>query len=168
MDLGGSDQGSQGVGISRDRRGLPFVQPVIVLALGRGLGWFYSRFEFDLRHRHSPASSGDYRWHLPGDRPQPYAVYVDGTDAVWVNGWGANAILSFDPETEGFESFPLHPRLLGKRRADRIPAAFFNSLGRFRTERYERQGLRPGRGKDQLRQDFCGSRGFLARTRTRA
>jgi virginiamycin B lyase len=23
------------------------------------------------------------RWHLPGDRPQPYAVYVDDTDAVW-------------------------------------------------------------------------------------
>ena len=34
-----------------------------------------------------------------GDRPQPYAVYVDDTDAVWVNDWGANAILSFDPKT---------------------------------------------------------------------
>jgi len=40
------------------------------------------------------------RWHLPGDRPQPYAVYVDDTDAVWVNDWGANAILSFDPKTD--------------------------------------------------------------------
>ena len=43
---------------------------------------------------------GRRRWHLPGDRPQPYAVYVDDTDAVWVNDWGANAILSFDPKTD--------------------------------------------------------------------
>jgi len=35
------------------------------------------------------------RWHLPGDGPQPYAVYVDETDAVWVSDWGANAILRF-------------------------------------------------------------------------
>jgi virginiamycin B lyase len=47
------------------------------------------------------------RWHLPGDRPQPYAVYVDDTDAVWVSDWGANAILRFDPKTEKFEALPL-------------------------------------------------------------
>jgi virginiamycin B lyase len=47
------------------------------------------------------------RWHLPGDSPQPYAVYVDDTDAVWVSDWGANVILRFDPKTEKFESFPL-------------------------------------------------------------
>ena len=50
------------------------------------------------------------RWHLPGDRPQPYAVYVDDTDAVWVSDWGANAILRFDPKTEKFESVPLPDR----------------------------------------------------------
>jgi virginiamycin B lyase len=50
------------------------------------------------------------RWHLPGDGPQPYAVYVDETDAVWVSDWGANAILRFDPKTEKFESFPLPDR----------------------------------------------------------
>ena len=50
------------------------------------------------------------RWHLPGDGPQPYAVYVDETDAVWVSDWGANAILRFDPNTEKFESFPLPDR----------------------------------------------------------
>ena len=44
---------------------------------------------------------------MPGDRPQPYAVYVDNADAVWVSDWGANAILRFDPQTERFESFPL-------------------------------------------------------------
>ena len=42
------------------------------------------------------------RWHLPGDRPQPYAVYVDETDAVWVSDWGANAIVRIDPKTEKF------------------------------------------------------------------
>ena len=47
------------------------------------------------------------RWHLPGDSPQPYAVYVDDTDAVWVSDWGADVILRFDPKTEKFESFPL-------------------------------------------------------------
>ena len=46
------------------------------------------------------------RWHLPGNAPQPYAVYVDETDAVWLSDWGANAILRFDPNTEKFESFP--------------------------------------------------------------
>ena len=49
-------------------------------------------------------------WHLPGDSPQPYAVYVDETDAVWVSDWGANAILRFDPRTEKFETFPLPDR----------------------------------------------------------
>jgi virginiamycin B lyase len=47
------------------------------------------------------------RWHLPGDGPQPYAVYVDENDAVWVSDWGVNAILRFDPKAEKFESFPL-------------------------------------------------------------
>ena len=31
------------------------------------------------------------RWHLPGDGPQPYAVYVGETDMVWVSDWGAVA-----------------------------------------------------------------------------
>ena len=47
------------------------------------------------------------RWHLPGNAPQPYAVYLDETDAVWLSDWGANAILRFDPKTEKFEAFPL-------------------------------------------------------------
>jgi virginiamycin B lyase len=55
------------------------------------------------------------RWHLPGDGPQPYAVYVDETDAVWVSDWGANAILRFDPNTEKFESFALPDRDAGVR-----------------------------------------------------
>ncbi|MGH7126179.1 MAG: virginiamycin B lyase family protein [Stellaceae bacterium] len=54
-------------------------------------------------------------WHLPGDGPQPYAVYVDETDAVWLSDWGANAILRFDPKTETFESHPLPDRDAGVR-----------------------------------------------------
>ena len=46
-------------------------------------------------------------WHLPGDGPHPYAVYVDENDAVWVSDWGTNAIMRFDPKTEKFESSPL-------------------------------------------------------------
>ena len=55
------------------------------------------------------------RWHLPGDGPQPYAVYVDETDAVWVSDWGANAILRFDPKTEKVNSFSLPDRYTGAR-----------------------------------------------------
>src|SRR5215469_5117340 len=54
-------------------------------------------------------------WHLPGDGPQPYAVYVDETDVVWVSDWGANAILRFDPKTEKFETFPLPDHYAGVR-----------------------------------------------------
>ncbi len=43
----------------------------------------------------------------PGDRPQPYAVYVDDEDKVWLADWGANTLVRFDPVTEKFESFPL-------------------------------------------------------------
>ena len=55
------------------------------------------------------------RWHLPGDGPQPYAVYVDEADAVWLSDWDANAILRFDPRTETFESYPLPDRYAGVR-----------------------------------------------------
>jgi virginiamycin B lyase len=69
----------------------------------RGTGWNSG----DL-FRYDSKTKSWARWHLPGDGPQPYAVYVDETDAVWVSDWGANAILRFDPKTEKFESFPLH------------------------------------------------------------
>ena len=60
--------------------------------------------------RYDSKSKSWAHWHLPGDGPQPSAVYVDETDAVWVSDWGANAILRFDPRTEKFESFPLPDR----------------------------------------------------------
>jgi virginiamycin B lyase len=72
----------------------------------RGALWITGWNSGDL-FRYDSKSDGWKRWHLPGDRPQPYAVYVDDTDAVWVSDWGANAILRFDPKTERFVSSPL-------------------------------------------------------------
>lgn len=70
--------------------------------------------------RYDPAS-GDWReWHLPGDHPQPYAVYVDESDQVWMSDFGANALLHFDPVGEVFMviSLPSTPanvrQLLGR------------------------------------------------------
>ncbi len=53
-----------------------------------------------------PADGSWRSWRLPGDRPRAYAVYVDGTDTVWLSDFGANAILSFDPEGERFTAYP--------------------------------------------------------------
>ena len=72
----------------------------------RGALWITGWTSGDL-FRYDSKSKTWARWRLPGDGPQPYAVYVDETDAVWVSDWGANAILRFDPRTEKFESFPL-------------------------------------------------------------
>ncbi len=46
-------------------------------------------------------------WRVPGERPRPYAVYVDEDDMVWLSDFGANALVRFDPASETFESFPL-------------------------------------------------------------
>jgi len=72
----------------------------------RGALWITGWNSGDL-FRYDSKTKSWARWHLPGDGPQPYAVYVDETDVVWVSDWGANAILRFDPKTEKFESFPL-------------------------------------------------------------
>src|SRR5277367_1080369 len=75
----------------------------------RGALWITGWDSGDL-FRYDSKSKTWARWHLPGDGPQPYAVYVDETDAVWVSDWGANAILRFDPSSERFETFPLPDR----------------------------------------------------------
>lgn len=46
-------------------------------------------------------------WKVPGDNPQPYAVYVDKNDIVWLSDFGANALIRFDPTQENFKSFNL-------------------------------------------------------------
>ena len=44
---------------------------------------------------------------LPGNNPQPYAVYVDDKDIVWLSDFGANALLRFDPLQQKFQIFSL-------------------------------------------------------------
>ena len=56
--------------------------------------------------RYDPASKAWQSWHLPGARPQAYAVFVDDKDIVWLSDWGANAIVRFDPASEAFTAFP--------------------------------------------------------------
>jgi virginiamycin B lyase len=65
--------------------------------------------------RYDPAGAADAdadadAWQeirLPGEDPQPYAVYVDERDLVWISDWGARAILRYDPRSRRFDSFPL-------------------------------------------------------------
>jgi virginiamycin B lyase len=58
---------------------------------------------------------------LPGANPQPYAIYVDDRDIVWLTDFGANAIVRFDPRSERFRVVRLATRdaavrqLLGRR-----------------------------------------------------
>jgi virginiamycin B lyase len=45
-----------------------------------------------------PATGERREWLLPGERPLPYAVYVDEHDRVWLSDIGADALVRFDPE----------------------------------------------------------------------
>ncbi len=56
--------------------------------------------------RYDPANRSWKEWPLPGNAPQPYAVFVDDQDLVWVTDFGANALVRFDPRTERFRAFP--------------------------------------------------------------
>lgn len=56
--------------------------------------------------RYDPANGGWESWRLPGQRPKPYAVYVDERDRVWITDFGANAILRFEPDAERFTAYP--------------------------------------------------------------
>lgn len=54
---------------------------------------------------YDPATATWEEWPLPGEDPQPYAVYVDENDMVWVTDFGANAIHRFDPTDASWTSF---------------------------------------------------------------
>ncbi len=56
---------------------------------------------------YDPASEQWREWRLPGEQPKPYAAYVDERDVVWLSDFGANALVSFDPANEAFETFTL-------------------------------------------------------------
>jgi len=102
--LGQIDLGTGGVTVSEPP--VPRQGARRVWSDSHGALWITGWESGDLFRYDSKAKNWN-RWHLPGDRPQPYAVYVDETDAVWVSDWGANAILRFDPKAEKFEAFPL-------------------------------------------------------------
>jgi virginiamycin B lyase len=56
---------------------------------------------------YDPVTNTWKEWKLPGQKPQPYAVFVDDKDIVWLSDFGSNAIVRFDPSLEKFQSFPL-------------------------------------------------------------
>src|SRR5439155_20108810 len=51
---------------------------------------------------YDPATGAWAEWRLPGERPQPYAIYVDERDKVWLSDTRADTVVMFDPETEAF------------------------------------------------------------------
>jgi len=56
---------------------------------------------------YSPEDDRWKEWHLPGDNPMPYAVYVDEKDKVWLSDFGANSFVRFDQIKESFETFTI-------------------------------------------------------------
>jgi virginiamycin B lyase len=52
--------------------------------------------------RYDPATGEWAEWALPGDRPRPYAIYIDEQDKVWLSDTGADTLVLFDPDTETF------------------------------------------------------------------
>jgi len=56
---------------------------------------------------YNPADHSWKEWILPHEYPQPYAVYVDDRDIVWLSDFGKNALVRFDPATEAFTFFEL-------------------------------------------------------------
>ena len=45
-----------------------------------------------------------------GQDPQPYAIYVDPRDDVWVSDWGDNQVVRFDPAEGQFATIPISGR----------------------------------------------------------
>lgn len=56
---------------------------------------------------YDPADGSWREWPLPDPGALAYPVYVDDRDIVWLSDFTSNTIVSFDPATETFESFPL-------------------------------------------------------------
>jgi virginiamycin B lyase len=68
--------------------------------------------------RYDPKTRRWREWRLPG-AAQPYAVYVDDLDIVWLTDFGAGAIVRFDPRAQRFTSIRMRPnanvrQLLGR------------------------------------------------------
>jgi len=56
---------------------------------------------------YNPVTDEWKEWKLPGQKPQPYAIFVDDKDIVWLSDFSSNAMVRFDPSLEKFQSFPL-------------------------------------------------------------
>ncbi len=110
-------------------------------------------------------------WRVPGDRPRPYAVYVDEDDMVWLSDFGANALVRFDPAKESFEFFPLPSpgarvrqilgrpgRGVGRRIRHRQARRPKNAVGAFTARCPPRTPGWPGRGSRGLRRFRLRSR----------
>ena len=55
---------------------------------------------------YDPVTKKWKEWKLPGQNPQPYAIFVDDKDIVWISDFSSNAIVRFNPSLEEFQSFP--------------------------------------------------------------
>lgn len=56
---------------------------------------------------YDPDTNSWKEWKLPGENPQPYAIFVDDKDLIWISDFGSNAIVTFDPALEKFQSFQI-------------------------------------------------------------
>ena len=56
---------------------------------------------------YNPFNNTWKEWQLPGNNPQPYAIFVDDKDMVWLSDLGSNAIVRFDPSQQKFEVLSL-------------------------------------------------------------
>jgi len=95
------------------------VQPVDVPTRGGGARrvWsdsrgrlFVTEWFAGMLAMYEPSTGAWKQWRLPGANPQPYAVYVDERDVVWISDFGANALVAFDPSVERFRAYPIPTR----------------------------------------------------------
>ena len=56
---------------------------------------------------YNPFNNTWKEWQLPGNNPQPYAIFVDDKDMIWLSDFGSNALVRFDPSQQKFEVFSL-------------------------------------------------------------
>jgi virginiamycin B lyase len=56
---------------------------------------------------YDPDTNSWKEWKLPGQNPQPYAIFVDDNDLIWISDFGSNSIVTFDPALEKFLSFQI-------------------------------------------------------------
>ena len=71
--------------------------------------WF-SEWDAGKLGMYNPINNTWKEWELPGNSPQPYAIFVDDKDMVWLSDFGSNALVRFDPSQQKFEVSPAKSR----------------------------------------------------------